>query len=147
MTRANGTALDSEPWRLGWLGDVQTAAGNPERGLELIDEALALSIERGTRASESLVHWFRARALIALLGADAAEEIRKELDRADQMGDEIGYGLTAGWNRLERAELARLEGDEGSRQRLLHEAREVFERHGAHGWVNQTDDLLAAVAR
>jgi hypothetical protein len=115
--------------------------------LELIDEALALSIERGTRASESLVHWFRARALIALRGADAADEIRKELDRGEQMGDEIGYGLSAGWNGLERAELARLEGDDASRHRLLLEAREIFERHGAHGWINRTDDLLGAAVR
>ena len=147
MTRANGTAMDSEPWRLGWLGDAYTSAGDPERGLSVLDEAVRLGVERGSRAAESNVRWLRGRTLIARHGAQAADEIREELGIAQRMAEEIGYALAPAWNRLELAELARLEEDGDSRHRLLGEAREIFERHAATGWVRRADELLGAVAR
>jgi adenylate cyclase len=145
-TRAHGIALDSEPWRVAWLGEGLRLTGDSAQAVELSDRALEMAQSRGAKGPEGAVQWMRAKALLSLHGADAAEQISAALDESQRIADEIPNPIVTGWNYLERGELARLQGDPVAREAALRQAREVFERHRAHGWLRQTDELLATPA-
>ena len=146
MTRAKGTGVESEPWRLAWLAEAYRGSGDVKRALELIDEAAAIGERNGNRGTIPVCEWLRARALLAARGVDAAAEIEAALERSERAAEEIGYAVNPGWINIERAELAALQGDGEARERRLREAREVFERTGAGGWLRRVDDLLGTPA-
>ena len=78
-----------------------------------------------------------------MAGAAAAPAIRDALSEADRLIDETGATSLAPLVLLDRAALARLEGDTAARQRLLEEAKALFAGLGAPMRVRQIDALLA----
>ena len=92
-----------------------------------------------------LVHAQRAlaHALLAQEGAAAATAIRAALREAERLIDEIGATSLAPLVLLDRADLARFEGD-GARERALREASGLFAELGAPLRVQQIEAQLAA---
>ena len=80
---------------------------------------------------------------LAQEGAAAGAAVRASLDEATRLIDETFATSLAPLVLLDRAELARLEGDAGARERALREAKALFAELGAPRRVQQIDALLA----
>jgi hypothetical protein len=80
--------------------------------------------------------------LLAQEGAAAGAAVRAALAEAERLIGETGATSLTPLVLLDRAELARLEGDVGARDSGLRAARELFEELGAPMRVQQIDALL-----
>jgi hypothetical protein len=85
----------------------------------------------------------RMRALREIQGVQAASEIEAALAEADAWLEMSGAKSYAPFLHVERAELARLTGDEATRQRELREAHRLFLEIGAPIRAEQVAKELA----
>jgi hypothetical protein len=109
-----------------WLG-----LGDGAKALALADEATAVSRRLGTRFWEFAALLSRVAALRETQGAEAASEIEAALTEAAAWIEMSGAKSYEPFLQLEYAELARLTGDEASRDRALREAHRLFVEIGA----------------
>jgi class 3 adenylate cyclase/tetratricopeptide (TPR) repeat protein len=107
--------------------------GDHARARQAAEEAIALALRIGCRAFELLAHLALARILRGTEGAQAMERIEGELAAALAFVETSGAKGYEPLVRLERAEVARLRGDEATRQRELREAYRLFTQIGATG--------------
>jgi tetratricopeptide (TPR) repeat protein len=105
--------------------------GNHAKALALAEEAIAVSRRRGTRLWEFPALLTRMRALREIRGAQATQEIEAALAEADAWIEASGAQSYEPFLHGERAELARLVGDEAARQRELRDAYRLFTEMGA----------------
>ena len=75
-------------------------------------------------------------------GVAAAPAIRATLDEADRLIDATGATSLTPLILLDRAELARVEGDSSARERTLRQAEQLFRDLGAPRRVQQIEALL-----
>jgi hypothetical protein len=119
----------------GDLAAVMAAAhsglGDLARGLALAEEAIAISRRRGTRMWEFFAQVMRIRALREIHGLQATGDIEAALAEADVWLELSGAKSYEPFLQVERAELARLTGDEATRERELCEAHRLFAEIGA----------------
>jgi adenylate cyclase len=122
-------------WACAGLGDF-------ERARRLARESSDVLLARGTLffAAPALLNL--ARVLRLADGAAAAGEIGATLDRVNALIDETGMEATRPLVHVERAELARLLGDEAAYQRELREAHRLFTQMGATGYVSRIESLI-----
>src|SRR5205823_14892326 len=99
--------------------------------LALADEAIAVSRRRGTRLWEFSALLTRIRALRELHGVQATRDIEAALAEANAWLEMSGAKSYEPFLHVERAELARLTGDEAAAQRELREAHLLFLEIGA----------------
>ena len=102
--------------------------GDREKALALAEEAIAVCRRRGTRLWEFSALLTRIRALRETRGVKATREIEAALAEADAWLEMSGAKSYEPFLHVERAELARLSGDEATRQRELREAHRLFTR-------------------
>jgi class 3 adenylate cyclase/tetratricopeptide (TPR) repeat protein len=105
--------------------------GDCAKALALAEEAIAVCRRRGTRLREFLALLTRMRALRELYGIKATREIEVALAEADAWLEMSGAKSYEPFLHVERAELARLNGDEATRERELREAHRLFLEIGA----------------
>jgi adenylate cyclase len=105
--------------------------GDRARALALAEEALAVNRRRGTRLWEIWGHLIRIRALREARGLQAKADIEAAFVEADAWLEMSGAKSYEPFLRVERAELARLTGDETARERELREAYRLFTEIGA----------------
>jgi hypothetical protein len=105
--------------------------GDGEKALALAEEAIAVSLRRGTRFLEFSALLTRTRALRETQGLEATREMEATLAEADAWLEMSGAKSYEPFLHVERAELARLKGDEAGRQRELREAHRLFTEIGA----------------
>src|SRR5262249_22135970 len=117
--------------------------GDREKALALTDEAIAVSRESGTPIRELSALLTRGRALSGLKGGQATREIEATLAEADAWLEMSGAQSYEPFVHVERAELARLTGDETMRQRELREAHRLFTEIGAPIRAEQVAKELA----
>ena len=143
IARECRTYLEAEAALVAALAEACLGAGDLVRARALAEESVALGRRIG--APLYFLPALRALAHVLLVEADAAAApaIRDALSEADRLIDETGATSLAPLVLLDRAELARLEGDAGARQRLLEEAKALFAGLGAPMRVRQIDALLA----
>lgn len=143
IARERRTYLEVEAGLVAALAEACLGAGDVVRARALADESVAL----GQRVGAPLYFFPALRALAHVLLAEAdagaAPAIRDALSEADRIIAETGATTLAPLVLLDRAELARLEGDTAARRRLLEEARKHFAAVGAPMRVQQIDALLA----
>jgi tetratricopeptide (TPR) repeat protein len=106
------------------LGDRATA-------LALAEEAIAVCRRRGARLWEFSAQLTRIRALRETQGFQATREIEAALAEANAWLETSGAKSYEPFLHVERAELARLIGDEAARDRELREAHRLFLEIGA----------------
>jgi class 3 adenylate cyclase/tetratricopeptide (TPR) repeat protein len=104
--------------------------GDCDRALALSEEAIAISGRRGSRLWEFSAMLTRTRALRDH-GIQATKDIETTLAEADAWLQRSGAKSYEPFLHVERAELARLTGDEATRERELHEAHRLFTEIGA----------------
>jgi hypothetical protein len=105
--------------------------GNCQEALALADEAIAVGRRRDTRLWEFAALRTRIRALREMRGLEATSEIEAALAEADAWLEMSGAKSYEPFLHVERAELARLKGDEAARERELREAHRLFTEIGA----------------
>jgi class 3 adenylate cyclase len=127
-----------------WEGRVLAAMAAAQLGLRdgaaalgLADQALAISRRLGTRLWDFAALLSRAGALRETRGVEAAAEIQAALAEAAAWLQRSGAKSYEPLLWLERAELARLTGDEAGRQRALRDAHRLFVEIGATARAEQ----------
>ena len=143
IARERRTGLEMEPRLVSWLAEACLGAGDLARARALAEESVALGLRIGARvdliqAQRALVH-----VLLAQQGAAAGAAVRAALAEAERLIEQTFATSLAPLVLLDRAELARLEGDSDARERALREARRLFLELGAPLRVQQIDALLA----
>jgi tetratricopeptide (TPR) repeat protein len=142
IARECRTYLEAEALLVAGLAEACLGAGDRARARALAEESVAL----GRRIGAPLYFFPALRALAHVLLAEAdtaaAGTIRNTLSEADRLIDETGATSLKPLVLLDRAELARLEGDTAARRRLLEEAKALFAGLGAPMRVQQIDALL-----
>jgi hypothetical protein len=99
--------------------------------LALAVEAIAFTRRRGTRLYEFSALLTRIRALRETQGVQATREIEAALAEADVWLEMSGAKSYEPFLHVERAELARLTGDDAARERELRGAHRLFTEMGA----------------
>jgi tetratricopeptide (TPR) repeat protein len=117
--------------------------GDRARALTLAEEAIAVCRRRGSRFWEFSAQLTRIRALRETLGLQATKEIEAALAEADAWLEMSGAKSYEPFLHVERAELARLTGDEANCQRELREAHRLFLEIGAPIRAEQVAKELA----
>jgi class 3 adenylate cyclase/tetratricopeptide (TPR) repeat protein len=150
MMREKGVMRDTEALALATLASAHLGLGDVTRAQALADEAAALARSQGTLGFLCAANVLRARALIARDGACAAGEVEAILADTEQIIVETGAMIYLPEVHLERAELARLSGDEAGAALELREAYRLYEEMGATGHVerlSKESGLLAPIRR
>jgi hypothetical protein len=109
--------------------------GDSAKALTLAEEAIAVCRRSGVRFWEFSALRTRMRALRDLHGLDAKRDIEAALADADAWLEMSGAKSYEPFLHVERAELARLTGDEATRERELREAHRLFTEIGAPIWA------------
>jgi class 3 adenylate cyclase/tetratricopeptide (TPR) repeat protein len=105
--------------------------GDRAKALTLAEEAIAVCRRRGTRLLEFPAQLTRMRALREMKGVQGETEIQAMLAEVDTWLEMSGAKSYEPFLHVERAELARLIGDETTRQRELRKAHRLFTEIGA----------------
>src|SRR5438094_5078436 len=135
--RARRSGLHLEPSCLASLAHARLGTGHPDQAREAAESAVALARERGVRLFEILALLARARVRLATEGAPARARIEADLRDAAALIDATEARAYAPEVNVERAELARVVGDEVGRQRELREAHRLFTEMGATARAEQ----------
>jgi hypothetical protein len=117
--------------------------GDRAKALAIAEEAIAVSRQLGTRFWELSPLLTRVRALRETQGIQATKEIEVALAEADAWLEMSGAKSYEPFLHVERAELARLSGDDTARQRELREAHRLFVEIGAPIRAEQVAKELA----
>jgi tetratricopeptide (TPR) repeat protein len=121
----------AEGWVLGSMADAHLGLGDRSRALTLAEEAIAVCRRGGARLWEFSAQLTRIHVLRELHGVQATREIEATLAEAEAWLEMSGAKSYEPFLHVERAELARLNGDEAARQRELREAQRLFLEIGA----------------
>jgi tetratricopeptide (TPR) repeat protein len=133
IAREMRVALLVEGWVLVFLAEAYLGLGEDSRARATADEAVAVARRRGTKLFECNAHLIRARVLLRTEGATASDDIQSALREAQALVEETGGRSREPLIHEERAELARLTGDDATHQRELREAHRLFTEMGATG--------------
>jgi tetratricopeptide (TPR) repeat protein len=147
LARESGVGFGLTAWALCFLAEAKLGEGDPRAALELADEALADARQSGGRLFETDALLTRARALLGSEGASSAAEVERTLADVSAAIDETEARCREPIVHEVSAELARLRGDEATRERELREAHRLFVKMGATGHAERIALLLAESVR
>src|SRR5262249_42453804 len=131
ISNASRASVFLEPSHFASLARAHLGAGHPDQARKVAESAVALARERGVRLFEIVALLAHSRALLAIDGAPVRALVETDLRDADALIDATGARAYAPWVNVERAELARVLGDEATRERELREAHRLFLEIGA----------------
>jgi hypothetical protein len=129
---------------LALMAAAHLGLGDPARASTLAEEGIAVCRRRGARLWEFSAQLTRMRALREIQGIEATREIEAALAEAAAWFEMSGAKSYAPFLHVERAELARLTGDDASRERALREAHRLFVEMGATVRAEQVARELGA---
>jgi len=145
ISRGHGTGLQFEPWTLATLAEARLARGDVPAAGAAAKEAVALARERKTKIFEPITLLALARVLLGSEGSRARTDVEAALSRALSLSAEMGARSEEPLVRVELAKLARLTGDEATRQRELREAHRLFGEIGAEGHAARLAPEISAL--
>jgi adenylate cyclase len=123
--------LVNEGGVLAVMAAAHLGLGDGAKALPLAEEAIVVCRRSGTRFWEFSALLTRIRALRETQGVQATKEIEAALAQAAAWLEMSGAKSYEPFLHVERAELARLTGDEATRERELREAHRIFTEIGA----------------
>lgn len=138
------TGLENQAGALTALAEAHLGRGDVARARSLIDEAVALARQVGTPLIELRGQLALARVVRRAEGVGGSDEIEAALARALAIVQETGARRYEPSVHIERADLARLRGDETARRRELALAQRLFAEMGATVRAEQVARELAA---
>jgi hypothetical protein len=122
---------------LAGMAAAQLRLGDEAKALAIAEEATAVSHWQGTHLWEFAALCRRVGALRETQGVEAASETQASLAEAAAWIEWSGAKSYEPFLQLELAELARLTGDEASREQALREAHRLFVEIGATARAEQ----------
>ena len=122
------------------LAEACAGLGDTARAREAAAEAVAIADREGVR--QASVPLSLARVLRSADGLAAEREIEAALDRALELIEETGSRVFVPQVHEERAELARLRGDDATRERELREAHRLYTEMAATGHAERLAEEL-----
>jgi hypothetical protein len=143
MIRESRTALYLEGTILSNLASAHLGRGEPDRAMASVEEAVASTQRTHARLGECLARLTLARVLLATKGAEAVEDVERHLDRLSRLIAETGAKSYAPLLHFQRAEIARLAGNDAGRKHELHEAHRLFVGMGASAHADRLADELS----
>jgi tetratricopeptide (TPR) repeat protein len=133
LAHEHRTGLQLEASVLAHLSSAQLGLGQTRRARETAERAISIAREQGTKEQECEAQLALARVLLQTEGAGARGAIEEALARALALIEETEARSYAPFVHEERAELARLLGDQAERERELREAHRLYTEMGATG--------------
>jgi tetratricopeptide (TPR) repeat protein len=125
---------------LGLLAEACAGLGDTARAREAAAEAVAVAEREGVRYASIWISL--ARVLRSTDGLAAEREIEATLGRALELVEETGARIFVPQVHEERAELARLRGDDTTHERELREAHRLYTEMGATGHAKRLAEKL-----
>jgi tetratricopeptide (TPR) repeat protein len=122
-----------QPRAMGYLAEVFLQLGNSERAGALAEEAVEVAQARGATGAEQSSLLSLSRVLLRSEGAEAWDTVATAIERGLALADQTGLVVLVPQFLVERAELARLRGDESERLHHLRDAHRLFVEMGATG--------------
>jgi adenylate cyclase len=144
--RQRRIGLGHESEYLARLAEAYLGAGRLSEARSTAEDAVAIGRRIGAVAQEADAHLALARVLLVQEGAAAEAKIREALSCAQALYKKSGARNRQAFVHLEHAELARREGDAGTRERELRAALELFRVMKAPIRVREVEELLARPA-
>jgi class 3 adenylate cyclase len=144
VVRTRRVSLILEGECIAVLAPAHLGSGAPARALEAAEEAVARARERGLRVHEIRALLARAHVLIATEGAPARSRVEADLRDAAAVIEATEARVVTPQVHVERAALARVLGDEATRQRELREAHRLFTEMSATARAEQVARELAS---
>jgi hypothetical protein len=129
--RERRISLPFEPLVLASLAEAQLGAGDPSRARATAEEAVKAAHRRQTPLHLIPALLARAWTLLATDDRHAAAEVEAALAEATALVEETEARAFTPFIHVERAALARLQGNDAIRQRELREAHRLFTEMGA----------------
>jgi class 3 adenylate cyclase/tetratricopeptide (TPR) repeat protein len=133
IARENRVWLSIEADFVAELAEVYLALGDGERARTTAEDAVQIALRTDTPLFELRAHLAVARIRRALDGAAARDEIEAALRRSTSIVENTGARSYQPFIHEERAQLARVLGDDASYQRELEAALRAFGELGATG--------------
>jgi tetratricopeptide (TPR) repeat protein len=130
IARESHAGFEIEPYATAVLAEAYACSGEPDRALETAEEAVAQARQRAP-AWQPLAQLALARVFLRTKGLAAEGAIEAALREGANLTQQMEFKIFEPFFHVERAELARLSGDEVSRKRELREAYRVFTEIGA----------------
>jgi hypothetical protein len=109
-----------------------------------VGETITTAQSGGSKLTELEAQLVRADILVRTEGASAGSAAEAAISRAEALAQETGARIYLPHILLARAELARVQGDEGRRQTLRRDAHRLFVEMGATGYARRTTSQLSA---
>jgi hypothetical protein len=123
--------LAAEGGTLAAMAAAHLGLGDAAKSLALAEEAIAVIRRQGSRLYEFSALLTRIQALRETRNAQATREIEASLAEAEAWLEMSGAKSYEPFLHVERAELARLTGNQAARERELFEAHRLFLEIGA----------------
>jgi class 3 adenylate cyclase/tetratricopeptide (TPR) repeat protein len=143
ISRRQRTALEAEPQRLASLAEALVGLGDGERARRTAEQGIETARLQGNVQGELASMVAKARVLLGSDGASSREEIEAALARVGELAGRAGARTYVPVVLLERAQLARLSGDESAWLADAAEARRLFSEVGATGHAERLREELA----
>ena len=145
LLREDSSSIGREPAYLTSLAEACLGAGDLDRAREAADQAVTVARQRRTGPVWEIAALLtRARVRLATDGRVAASDVEKALRDAMALVDETDARAYAPFIHVERANVARLVGDETARRHELREAHRLFTAMGAMARAEQVAKELIA---
>jgi tetratricopeptide (TPR) repeat protein len=137
IPRKHNTGRQFEALILARLSEVHRELGEYSKARATAEEAIGVARRNGTKRGEILACIALARALVNAGDANLSGDIESTLESAVSLVDETGAESYRARILEARAELARLVGNEPTRERELREAHRLYTEMGATGHVER----------
>jgi class 3 adenylate cyclase/tetratricopeptide (TPR) repeat protein len=130
IVRDSHAAFEADAFAAAPLAEAYAHSDKPDLALQTAEEAVAVARQRSP-GMEPFARLSLARVLLHTNGVASRGRIEEALEEVSRLAQRMGFKLFDPFVCLERAELARLTGDEAARQRELREALRLFTEIGA----------------
>ncbi len=142
IARTRRVGLMNETTLLTFLAAANLELGELDLALETVEEALRLQTSGGNPLQEPLALVTKAKILRLTEGAKARQEMESILEKAAMRAEQLSAVAHAPLIHRERAELARLLGDEAGYKREMGEALRLYKEMKADGHVERLEKEL-----
>ena len=130
IVRESHTGFEIDAFAAAVLAEIYTYTGESDRALRTAEEAVAGARQRAP-GLQPFAQLALARVLLRTKGLAARGAIEAALEELSRLARQMELKMLEPFVCVERAELARLAGDEPSRQRELRKAHQLFTEIGA----------------